>query len=173
MSGYSSTVNGSEQRSTLVDVRTAAAGPRSTRWRRILVGLLVLLVGAGATGLLGVHSTTRTGSGGGYEVTVEYAAVARAGLDVPWHVQVRRDGGFDGPVTLAVTADYFDIYEEQGLDPAPATETSDGERLLWTFEPPPDGDRLAVDFDAYIQPSSQLGASGEVAVLEAGAPAVT
>jgi hypothetical protein len=71
-----------------------------------------------------------------------------------------------------VTADYFDIYEEQGLDPAPATETSDGERLLWTFEPPP-GDEFAIDFDAYIQPSSQLGASGEVAVLEAGVPVVT
>ena len=165
ISGYSSTVNGSEQRSTLRDVRTAAAGPRSTRWRRILVGLLVLLVGTGATGLLGVHSTTRSGSGGGYEVTVEYAAVARAGLDVPWQVQVRRAGGFDGPVTLAVTADYFDIYEEQGLDPQPTAESSDGTYLYWTFDPPPVGDQLAVDFDAYIQPSSQLGSSGEVSVL--------
>ena len=35
------------------------------------------------------------------------------------------------------------------------------------------GDELVVDFDAYIQPSSQLGASGEVAVLVEGAPAVT
>jgi hypothetical protein len=165
ISGYSSTVNGSEQRSTLRDVRTAAAGPRSTRWRRILVGLLVLLVGTGATGLLGVHSTTRSGSGGGYEVTVEYAAVARAGLDVPWQVQVRRAGGFDGPVTLAVTADYFDIYEEQGLDPQPTAESSDGTYVYWTFDPPPVGDQLAVDFDAYIQPSSQLGSSGEVSVL--------
>ncbi len=124
--GYSSTVNWSEQRGTLGDIRTAAAGPRPTGWRRILVGLLVLIVGAGATGLLGVHSTTGTGSGDGYEVTVEYAAVARAGLDVPWQVQVRRAGGFGGPVTLAVTADYFDIYEEQGLDPQPTAESSDG-----------------------------------------------
>ena len=108
-------------------------------------------------GLLGVHSTTQPGSGGGYEVTVEYAAVARAGLDVPWKVQVRRAGGFDGPVTLAVTADYFDIYEEQGLDPQPTAESSDGTYLYWTFDPPPVGDQLAVDFDAYIQPSSQLG----------------
>lgn len=125
-----------------------------------------------------------------------YAAVARAGLDVPWKVTVRREGGFTGPVTLAVTADYFDIYEEQGLDPAPAAETADADRLYWTFDPPtagtrPDGSvgpcgpavgsgllpaschELAVDFDAYIQPSSQLGASGEVAVLVDGAPAVT
>lgn len=131
----------------------------------MLVALLVLIVGAGAGGLLGVHSTTSTASGGGYEVTVEYAAVARAGLDVPWQVQVRRIGGFDGPVTLAVAADYFDIYEEQGLDPQPTAESSDGTYLYWTFDPPPTGDRLAVDFDAYIQPSSQLGSSGEVSVL--------
>jgi len=98
-------------------------------------------------------------------VTVEYAAVARAGLDVPWQVKVRRAGGFDGPVTLAVTADYFDIYEEQGLDPQPTAESSDGTYVYWTFDPPPVGDQLAVDFDAYIQPSSQLGSSGEVSVL--------
>jgi len=98
-------------------------------------------------------------------VTVEYAAVARAGLDVPWQVKVRRAGGFDGPVTLAVTADYFDIYEEQGLDPQPTAESSDGTYLYWTFDPPPVGDQLAVDFDAYIQPSSQLGSGGEVSVL--------
>jgi hypothetical protein len=132
----------------------------------VLVGLLVLIVGAGATGLLGVHSVTSTGTDRGYEVTVEYAAVARAGLDVPWQVQVRQVGGFDGPVTLAVTADYFDIYEEQGLDPQPTAESSDGQYLYWTFDPPPTGDLLAVDFDAYIQPSAQLGASGEVSVME-------
>ena len=156
-------MNGGEK-STLQDIRSAEAGPRSARWRRVLVGLLTVVVAAGATGLLGVHSTTSTTTDRGYEVTVEYAALARAGLDVPWQVRVHRDGGFDGPVTLAVTADYFDIYEEQGLDPQPATERSDGEYLYWTFDPPP-GDRLAVDFDAYIQPSSQLGSSGEVSVL--------
>ena len=101
-----------------------------------------------------------------------YAVVARAGLDVPWQVTVHRDGGFTGPVTVAVTADYFDIFESQGLDPEPATETSDGEHLYWTFDPPP-GEELAIDFDAYIQPSSQLGASGEAAVLDGGAAVVT
>jgi hypothetical protein len=44
--------------------------------------------------------------------------------------------------------------------------------LYWTFDPPP-GDELAVDFDAYIQPSSQIGASGEVAVLDGAPPVVT
>jgi hypothetical protein len=177
--------------STLADVRPVAEGPRPTSWHRLLVGLLTVIVVAGAAGLFGVRSTEASASGGGWTVSVTYASVARAGLDVPWKVNVRREGGFTGPVTLAVTADYFDIYEEQGLDPAPASETADGERLYWTFDPPPagtrpgnsggpsgsvggpgllpaSGDELAIDFDAYIQPSSQLGASGEVTVLDGG-----
>jgi hypothetical protein len=158
--------------STLRDVRPVQWGPRSTRVRTALVAVLALVVAAGATGLLGVHSGSTTASADGWTVSVTSARIARAGLDVPWKVEVHRDGGFAGPLTLAVTADYFDIFESQGLDPEPAAETSDGERLYWTFDPPP-GEDFAVDFDAYIQPSSQLGASGEVAVLEAGVPVVT
>jgi hypothetical protein len=158
--------------STLGDVRPVERGPRPTVVRRLLVALLTAIVLAGAAGLFGVRSSEATASAAGWTVSVTYATIARAGLDVPWKVTVRREGGFTGPITLAVTADYFDIYESQGLDPEPSSETSDGERLLWTFDPPP-GDELAVDFDAYIQPSSQLGASGEVTVLDGGAEVVT
>jgi hypothetical protein len=158
--------------STLGDIRPVERGPRPTLLRRLLVGLLTVIVVAGAAGLFGVRSSEATASNAGWTVSVTYAAVARAGLDVPWTVTVRRDGGFTGPITVAVTADYFDIYEEQGLDPAPATETADAERLYWTFDPPP-GDELTVDFDAYIQPASQFGASGEVTVLDGGSEVVT
>jgi hypothetical protein len=151
--------------STLDDVRPVERGPRPTLVRRLLVGLLTVIVVAGAVGLFGVRSSEARASNAGWTVSVTYAAVARAGLDVPWKVTVRRDGGFAGPITLAVSADYFDIYEEQGLDPQPTAESSDGTYLYWTFDPPPVGDQLAVDFDAYIQPSSQLGSSGEVSVL--------
>jgi hypothetical protein len=158
--------------STLADVRPVENGPRPTLWHRLLVALLAAIVAAGAAGLFGVRSSEATASSAGWTVSVTYASIARAGLDVPWQVTVRREGGFTGPVTVAVTADYFGIFEEQGLDPAPATETSDGDRLYWTFDPPP-GDALAIDFDGYIQPSSQLGASGEVVVLDGGTDVVT
>jgi hypothetical protein len=158
-----------EPGSTLRDVRQPESGLRSAVGRRVLTALLLVVVLAGATGLLGVRTTTATTTAGGYTVSVTYAWVARAGLDAPWKVSVHRPGGFPGPVTLSVTADYFDIFESQGLDPEPATETADADRLYWTFDPPPAED-FAVDFDAYIQPASQLGASGEVAVLENGAP---
>jgi hypothetical protein len=137
------------------------------------VAVLVGIVALGAGGLLGVRSATVSASGGGYTLWVTHATIARAGHDVPWKVVVRHPGGWPGPITLAVTADYFDIYESQGLDPQPATESSDGELLYWTFDPPPGGDEFAVDFDAYIQPSSQVGSSGVVSVLVAGSPVVT
>ena len=160
-----------DAKSTLRDVRPVERGPRPVRVRRSLVALLGLIVLAGATGLFGVRTTTDTATAAGWTLSVTSARVARAGLDVPWQVTVRRDGGFPGPVTLAVTAAYFDIFESQGLDPEPATETADGSLLYWTFDPPP-GDELTISFDAYVQPSSQLGASGEVAVLVDGGPVV-
>ncbi|WP_214401824.1 hypothetical protein [Pseudonocardia lacus] len=153
--------------STLADVRPVERGPRSVRMRTASIVLLLVIVLAGALGLFGVRSTTTTATAGGYTLSVEHAWIARAGLDVPWSVELRREGGFSGPVTLAVTGDYFDIYEEQGLDPEPASQTADAEDVYWTFDPPP-GDTLGVDFDAYIQPAAQWGASGTVAVVEDG-----
>jgi hypothetical protein len=161
------------QNSTLGDVRPASAGPRPVRGRSILVAALLLIVTAGAAGLFGVRTTTNTATGGGYEVSVEYAWIARAGLDVPWTVTVHRAGGFTGPISLAVTGDYFDIYESQGLDPEPAAQSADAEFLYWTFDPPPAGEDFTIDFDAYIQPASQWGASGEVRLLEDATPVVT
>ena len=161
--------------STLDDVRPARLGPRRIWPRRLAIALLVAVVLAGAAGFLGVHSTTRTATVGRDTLTVEYASIARAGLDAPWTVTVRRAGGFDGPVRLAVTADYFDLFESQGLDPEPAAETADGRLLYWTFDPPP-GEEFSVDFDAYIQPAAQWGAGGEISLLDGpddSAPSVT
>ncbi|MBW0089058.1 hypothetical protein I4I73_01575 [Pseudonocardia sp. KRD-184] len=158
--------------STLADVRPASAGPRSVRGRSATIALLLVIVLAGAGGLFGVRTTTTTATAGPFELSLEHAWIARAGLDVPWTVSVHRTGGFTGPVTLAVTSSYFDIYESQGLDPEPATRTADAEFLYWTFDPPPSGENLTVDFDAYIQPSSQWGASGRLRLIEDGASVV-
>ncbi|MBI9115928.1 hypothetical protein [Sanguibacter suaedae] len=126
----------------------------------------------GLFGVLGVRSTTASASGGGYELSVEHASLARTGLDVPWSVRVDRPDGFDEDITLAVTSEYFEMYETQGLDPAPAEETADGTWRYWTFSPPP-GTTFTVDFDAYVQPAAQTGRSGTVAVLVDGEQVVS
>ncbi len=161
------------QNSTLADVRPASAGARPVRGRSALVALLLAIVIAGAAGLFGVRTTTSTASSGAYEISVEHAWIARAGLDVPWTATIHRSGGFTDPITVAVTSRYFDIYESLGLDPEPSAQSADAEFLYWTFEPPPSGEDFTVDFDADIQPAGQWGASGELRVLEDGESVVS
>lgn len=160
--------------STLADVRPAVAAVRGRHWRTLAVVLLAVLVLLGAVGVFGVRSRTVRATGGGYDLSLTFPRVARAGLDVPWHVRLRRAGGFGGQksVTLAVTARYFDIYETQGFHPEPDSETRDGDLLYLSFTPPPTGQVFEVDFDTYVQPSSQLGRSARLSVVSGGQPVV-
>lgn len=153
--------------STLDDVRDAESTRRGRAGRRVAVGGLVLLVVLGLAGAFGARSSVATSSADGYEVRVEYPAVARAGLDVPWRVSVRHEGGFAGPVTIAVTKGYFEIFETQGFSPEPEADSAGGRYRYLQFAPPP-GDTLSVSYDAYIQPSSQIGRRAQVAVLVEG-----
>lgn len=140
--------------------------------RRVVVTLLALVVAAGLGGFLGMRTATSEASAGDWDLEVLHPAIARAGLDAPWEARVHRDGGFGPEVTLAVTGTYFDIFESQGFNPEPSDATRDGETLYLTFSAP-DTEDFVVRYDAYIQPASQQGASGEVSVLERGAPVVT
>lgn len=158
-------------RSTLADL--ARGNSRPAVWgRRIFLILLLLFVIAGLTNRLGVHNESRTSSGEGYTISLDYARIARAGLDVPWAVTVTHPGGFSGPITLAVTGGYFDIFESQGVSPQPSGETSSDKTLYLTFSKP-QGEVFKVSYDIYVQPSSQHGASGTVSVLRDGVPAAS
>jgi hypothetical protein len=159
--------------STFTDFETSREGVRSLWLRRAFLVLLLLVVLAGLVGLAGVRSTTSTHTELGWTLTLEHASIARAGLDVPWEVRVRRQGGFDGPVTLAVTGEYLDIFETQAFHPEPAASRRDAQLLYLEFDPPPAGEELVVAYDAYIQPASQLGAEGSVSVIDGGVPRAT
>jgi hypothetical protein len=154
--------------STLAGVATDAQS-RLALWGRrgFLIAVLVLVV-AGLLGVLGVHAVTRDDDELTWHVSVTYAETARPGLDVPWEVTVTHPGGFGKTLTLAITASYFDIFETQGFHPNPSEETRDADTLYLTFTPPTKGDMFRVAYDAYIQPSSQVGASGTVAVVDGG-----
>lgn len=159
--------------STLAGLEDSGDG-RVAAWSRraVLIALAAVLV-AGLATLLGVHTSSAHAEGGGYRLGLSYPAIARAGLDTEWQVVLDHPGGFTAEtVTLAVTGDYFDIFETQGFHPEPSSTTRDGSWLYLTFDTPPTGERLVVDFDAYIQPSSQLGRSATVRVLDSGQPVV-
>jgi hypothetical protein len=141
------------------------AHPAAAWGRRGTMGVLALIVLAALGGFLGVHTSTATATSNGWTLTLHYPRVARAGLDVQWQATVTHPGGFGKEITLAVTGDYFNIYETQGFHPEPAEETRDDGRLYLTFTAPP-GDTFVVDFDTYVQPASQAGSAATLSVLD-------
>jgi hypothetical protein len=142
--------------------------PATVLARRSMLAFLLLLVLAALLSVLGVHSSQSSAESNGYRLDVVYPRFARPGLDAPWQVTVSRAGGFrKGQLTLAVSGDYFNLYESQGFRPQPTDETREGNTYYLTFTAPP-GEVFRVYFDAYIQPASQAGRSGWVAVLDQG-----
>jgi hypothetical protein len=143
--------------------------------RRVFTVVLVVFLGLGLLGMYGVRTGSTEARGGGYEITVTYTKITRPGLATPWSVEIRHPGGFgEETITVATLSSYFDAFDENGLDPDPAQSTSDGERSIWKFDPPP-GDVMTVSLDARIEPGVQLTRlKGEVSVLDpSGADVVT
>lgn len=157
---------------TIVGLETRAQGTVAIWSRRGFLALLLVFVLLGLAGFLGVRTATETADSGGWQLSLEHASVARAGLDVPWQVTVTHPGGFGKELTLAVTGAYFDIYETQGFRPEPSDMTRDQDTLYLTFAAPP-GDTFVLMYDAYIQPASQVGRGGTLSVMDGGARVAT
>jgi len=146
---------------------------RARMARRGFVTVLVAFLALGALGFVGVRTRTASASGGGYELSLHYATIARPGLDVPWTLTVRHPGGFPDGVTVLVTSEYLDKLDQNGASPAPAAETTDGERTIWRFGPPP-GDVLTISLDAQIQSGVQFTrVKGRVEVVAGSSRAAT
>lgn len=135
-------------------------------FRRAAVLALAALVVASLLGVLGVRTEESSAHGNGYDLTLRYPAVARAGLDVEWQATVGHEGGLPKEIVLGVTADYFDLYEAQAFHPEPAESSRDEDTLYLTFTTQPDSELFVVVFDAYLQPAAQQGDTATVAVLE-------
>jgi hypothetical protein len=136
-------------------------------FRRLIITLMVLIVVLGGVGALGVHTSSATAESNGYRLTLQYAKVARAGLDAPWRVYVSNPAGFTDDIELAIPAQYFEIFETQGFIPEASEETSDGTWRYMTFDRPP-AKTFRLSYDAYIQPSAQHGSGGELRLLVNG-----
>jgi hypothetical protein len=155
------------QLSTLSDVRAAGDGPVPRWGRRAGLAVLAVVVVAGAFGLFGVHSRTVTRHGGGYTLSVTYPQTARAGLDVPWRAIANHAGGFPKGLTLAVSTDYFRMFETQGFYPNPDSQTNDGTYVYFSYDQA-SSDQFVLDYDAYIQPASQIGKKAVVELIVNG-----
>lgn len=136
--------------------------------QKTLIAFLIIFVIAGATGFLGFRGGSVRDSGGGFDLEVEYPKRTRAGLASPWKASIYREGGFDEPILLGVTAAYFEAFDINGFYPTPVAQTPSGDLLLMEFEPP-NGDTLEVHFDARAQPDLQSGMDVVTAIVVEGA----
>ncbi|SEE17314.1 hypothetical protein [Jiangella alba] len=141
---------------TLPSSRDAAAARRGRNLRRVGIVALVLLVLAALTGLLGPRAATTTASGDGYELIVRHGQITRSGLPVPLEITLTRPGGFDGPVTLAVSRDLLDRLDFNNWSPNPDGESVGPDRVEYEFTPPR-GDTLHVLLDARTAPGQLPG----------------
>lgn len=142
--------------------------------RRAAVTALVLFVLAGLLNVFGHRNGTATSSTDRWELTVTHPSVTRGGLPGNMTMELRRLDGDDLPQELEIRsrADYFSIFDENGLDPQPESSWVDGDDLVWTFRPPPDSASLVVAFDARMQPNARWSHRGRSTVVVEGEPVV-
>lgn len=144
---------------------------RQRALRRVGLFALGMLVVAGLLDLFGVWVRVAETSGEGVTLEVSYAAVTRSGLETPWTVVVRSPDGFDGPITIATSAEYFERFDFNEWYPEPSSSAIRGEMLLLSFEAPPAGSReLTVRFDGRASPSFGLGSHARTALETDGLP---
>jgi hypothetical protein len=136
-------------------VRTVEQVRRARNARVAGTLVLALFLGAGLVGILGVRTATVSTSGEGVDMSLDYGAVTRAGLATPYHLEIVRPGGFDGPVTLALSREFFDRFDFQNFYPNPSKETADAEYVVYEFDPPT-GSVFTWSFDVKTSPN-QLG----------------
>ncbi|KAA1425197.1 hypothetical protein FE697_004810 [Mumia zhuanghuii] len=139
----------------------------TARWTtRLILGALFLFVVAGAIGLLGVRNLTATDEGGGFTLSVDYPRLARAGLDTPLTITVSNPDGVGEEVVVGISQDYMSIFEHQGIFPDPSDTSTDGTYMYLTIAAEPGATEVRIDFDVYIQPSSQEGEQATVFVAD-------
>jgi hypothetical protein len=97
--------------------------------------------------------------------------VTRPGLPIRWDIEVRHEGGFAEPVTVATTQAFLLLIDFNGIEPAPAASTTRGEWVVWEFDPP-EGELLRVRFDAYTEVAYHSVPEVTTAVLLGDVPVV-
>src|SRR5438874_7904833 len=135
---------GAPERVTLRQLR------RSRLFRRVGLLFMAAILVLGAFNFLGGRTGKATASGDGYQLEVTYPQTGRPGINAPVQIQVQKQGGFVGPVTVSMSSKYLDILNVQNLEPDPQQTTSSDKATTWQFNPPP-GDTLVISLSGEFE----------------------
>lgn len=135
---------------------------RRAAWaRRALVVLFCIPVVGSFFGLVGLTHADVRSNASGYELRARYPEISRAGIASPLDIFVHSEDGFDSPITLKITHEYYRLFDLNGIYPAPSAETVDGDLLVWEFDPPME-DSFQLHMDWRVQPSVHDGKAATV-----------
>ena len=153
-----------ETQPTAPEVADHRSEHRSRLVRRVALGAFTVLVLLGLSGTLGVRTATATADGtAGTRVRVTYPQVARPALAVVFEVEVSRPDGFEDPIEVRLSRSWLESFDENGVLPAPAEEASDGDDVVWTFDPP-EGTVFTLALDTRVEPGVQWRRIGTTTV---------
>jgi hypothetical protein len=146
------------------DSRSSEAWEKGLRFAS--VGLACALALGALLGLLGVRTDSVSASGNGYTLSVEHAAVTRAGLATPFNVEVATQDGSALParITTRINSWYLGMFDENGLEPEPAESFHTDDWTWWTFDVPEGSREFELSFDARLEPSVHWGRDGTAAL---------
>jgi len=168
-----STIEGSQDSvGSPVDV-TRRDQRRARLWRRIGLLFIAVLLILGALNFFGGRTSKATASGNGYQLEVSYPRTGRPGIGAPMQIQIQKQGGFQGPVTVSMSSDYLDILNVRNLIPDAQQSTSSDKAVTWQFNQPP-GDTLVITISAEFDTDEHPGThKGAVTVIDNGKSAVS
>jgi hypothetical protein len=135
--------------------------------RRVGIVALVVLLGLGLAGLFDPRDDEVSATGPGLDLQVSYPERLRGGLESALELELSRTNGFPSPIEVAITRDWLALFDLGSIDPQPASETGDPERVIWSFEPPP-GEELEVTVNLTLRPAVRSSEQATVAVLDGG-----
>jgi hypothetical protein len=149
-------------------IPSAEIGPNGweTGLRAVSVALVGALVLLGLLGLLGVRTAVATASDNGFSISVNHAAITRAGLATPFDIEVGTEDGSPLPasITIRVDSSYLAMFDENGLEPEPSSSFNSPDWTWWTFDIPPETSVLEFSFDARLEPAVQWGRGATAAI---------
>lgn len=130
--------------------------------RRMILSLLCLFI---VLALLQFFDSedSLTVSKSGYDVTVDYSPAGRAGMASSLTIQLESGQPITGPVTVALSETYLDVFSVQDVSPQAANEGYADGFVQLNYDPP-NKEKFTVNIRGAWETGNAVSASGSVVV---------